>query len=169
MIHRLAGICFITCIAFTLYSCGPRKWQYVQPTGITHETGATIVGSKYADPNPFRGDLRVYLVKIDGKSVAGLFQAWDTPVIVSAGKHLIHFGVSVRKDAWGFGLAEYDLEAGKKYFLRGDPLRPVGKGRFLGYGWLEGADGRQIGHKIAVDVVSYKRTISPTIIFIPTK
>lgn len=148
---RLVKACLFISGLAVLGGCTPRN-SYVPPTGRAASTAATIVGTRVANPNPMGSDLRVYVVKIDDQLTNGGPSAWNEPLSLTPGSHRIDFGVALGRDAWGFGLGIYQLEAGKTYTLRGSqPSARTGTDSLF-YGWVEGPDGQRMGDRIAVDV-----------------
>lgn len=137
--------------AAVLGGCAPSN-SYVQPTGLAGSNAATLVGTRIFSPNPTQGDLRVYVTKIDGKLTNGGPGGWNEPLRLTPGSHRIDFGIAVGRNAWGFGLGVYQLEAGKTYTLQGTPPRSETGSDSLFYGWVEGPDGQRMGDRIAVDV-----------------
>lgn len=149
--YRLIFSCLLMGLAANLGGCTPRN-SYSPPAGLSPATAATLLGSRVANPDPLEGDMRVYVVKIDDKLTNGGPSGWDQPILLTPGAHRIDFGIAMGRSAWGFGLAVFQVEAGKQYTLRGSQPTATTGAESLFYGWLEGPDGQRMGDRIAVDV-----------------
>ena len=105
-------------IVLAVAACTPPANRYIPDPSLTAETGATVVGSEDASPNPFRGDLRTVISSIDGRGTGNSIFDWDKSILVAPGTHTIAFS-SKQGNGHGGLTTQLTFEAGKAYVLRG--------------------------------------------------
>jgi hypothetical protein len=116
MMTKALSIACTLILATLLSGCATK---YAPDPSLTAATGATLYGSRQANPNPFVKDLRTVVMAIDTQPTGAIVWDWDQPILLSPGTHTIQF--AVRLDQAGGGLATpMAFEAGKAYVLNGE-------------------------------------------------
>ena len=155
--QKIAKAMLLLC-GLSLGGCD-KSYEYRPPANLTPLSAAIITGSKVETPG-LAGDVRVYLLAIDGKLTLDGPHGWDDRVLAEPGTHLIGFGISQgsvfsvpgRTDYAGIGgKTQATFEPGKLYILRATvPVPSPGGSGACVVGWIESQDGRLASEKVTV-------------------
>jgi hypothetical protein len=172
MKRSLRGNRFLFCIRLTAFAslsgCATPMIGYVQPTGLTPRSGASIVGSLNVDPNPLKPNTHVFLMAVDNLPAHRGWKGWNTPTLVTPGVHLLTFG-PCQCNGWAptgpigsITLAE-NFQAGENYILRSSV--PKGGAFFtpiLATAWIQDSSGTPMSPPTTVQLQA-----PPAPIFLP--
>lgn len=164
--------CFLALVLMALAGCQSVDY-YKPPVGVTPTTAATLMGSRAENPSPFRKDLRAYVARIDGKLTGGGPNAWDQPVLITAGKHDIAIGVAGGENMFAsnsrFGLVEAraTLQTGMTYYLRAAIRQESALHGAQAVAWIEDEHGVTATEELAVLIAPVRYMVMP--VMIPVK
>jgi hypothetical protein len=99
--------------ACVLTGCESPGALYQPPPGLTAETSATILGSKF-ERFLLAPDDHVFISAIDGLRTGLSFNDEQTPVLLTPGSHMVGIGFK-QHDKWGSIATQIDVEPGKTY------------------------------------------------------